>query len=253
MRYILYIVLIVTTATIGIFFFWYFSAPPPTEAALVVNNRSLTLADLKDRYQRTSYGNEDREAFYESVILRELLIQEAQKAGIDREENFRRTVQEFFEQSLIKVFMDRMYQEFSISLSPEEIAANQSRMRNRFRLTLSRYPSLDAARQRHDGVVEKLSEAFLDLPAYLREKIMTLAPGNSTLPFAIGKEFIIVRLDAAEPLDEREQATISEAMLVKKITEEKRALMMDQWIETLRRDAQVTFLISKTIDLGGGQ
>lgn len=253
MRYISYIALILAAATAGIFAFDRYNTPAPTDdAALIVNSRTLTLAELKDRYDRNPYAGEDREAFYESIITRELLIQEAQRTGIDREESFRRTVQEFFEQSLIKVLMDRKYRALQEPLGAEEIAAYRSRVDKRYQLTLLRYPTLDAARQNRDGIRETLSEAFLDLPALLREKMLTLAPGGESPAFAAGKEVIVVRLDAEEPLAAEEITELSEAMLANKIAEEKRALRMDQWVETLRRNAQVTVL-PKSSELGGFQ
>lgn len=253
MRYIAYIVFILVTATAGIFAFGRFDTPaPPDDAALIVNSRTLTLAELKDRYERNPYAGEDRDAFYESIITRELLIQEAQKTGIDREENFRRTVQEFFEQSLIKVLMDRKYQAFQEPLSPEELVAYRSRMDKRFQLTLLRYPTLKAAQERLGEDRESLDEAFLDLPALVREKLLDLAPGEETQPFASGHEFIVVHFDAERLIPVGEQTVLPDALLSKKIAEEKRALKMDQWVETLRRGAQVTVL-PKSKELGGFQ
>ncbi len=253
MKYIAYIALIITAATIGLFAFGRFNTPPPpVDAALTINNRTLTLAELQNRYDRNPYGGGDRDTFYESVITRELLLQEAQRAGIDREESFRQTVQEFFEQSLIKVLMDRKYQELLPSLTPEEIAAYRSRMDKRFRLTLLRYPTVELAQLGRDGTAEPISETFLDLPALLREKVLKLKPGEKTEPFIAGQDIIVVRLDAEESLVEEDKTVLSEPQLVKKITEEKRAMMMDQWVEGLRQKAQVSFL-PKSAELGGTQ
>ena len=253
MRYIIYIALIIIAATFGLFTFDHLNAPAkPTDAALIVNDRTLTLDELRIRYERNPYGGTDREAFLESVITRELLIQEAQKTGIDREENFRRTVQEFFEQSLIKVLMDRKYGQFQEPLSEDEIAAYRNRMNKRLQLTLTRYPTHDAALAAGDGVKETLSEAFLDLPPLVREKILHVAPGEKSEPFAAGKDFIVVHVDTESPLATDADEEISEALLVKRIAEEKQALKMDQWVATLRHNARVSVL-PKSNELGAFQ
>lgn len=251
MKYIAYVVLIMVAATVGIFAFNLLNKPsPPTDAALIINGRTVTLPDLQDRYERSPYGREDRDAFYESVIVRELLVQEAQKAGIDREESFRRMVQEFFEQSLIKVFMDRKYQEFSIALTPEEIDAYQKHLNRRFRLTLLHYSSLDEAQQNRNSTAEHLNAAFLDLPVRIRWELLALEPGDKTAPFPIEKEYIVVELEANEPLAPEEQTIFEGTTLKNKIMEEKQRLMMDRWINALRHNAQVSFLISKNAELG---
>jgi hypothetical protein len=243
MRYIVYIALIIAAATVGLYIFDQVNAPaPPEDAALIINNRTISLAELKTRYERNPYGATDRKAFLDSIITRELLIQEAQHTGIDKEENFRRSVQEFFEQSLIKVLMDRKLQEFQAPLSVTEIAAYRNRLNKRLQLSLWHYPTLEAAATGQGSHREALSETFFDLPLLLRHKILSLSAGEKSAPFATDHDFVVLSLDAETPLATGEYQELSEALLVKKIAEEKRALKMDQWVASLREKAHISIL-----------
>ena len=70
---------------------------------------------------KDSYGSNEKKHFIHSLINKELLIQEAQRLEINREESFRRSVENFYEQSLIKNLMDRKYADLKIKVSERDV------------------------------------------------------------------------------------------------------------------------------------
>ncbi len=56
-----------------------------------------------------------------SLITKELLLQESQREGIDKEESFRESIQNFYEQSLIKLLIDRKFASLHVTVSDEDV------------------------------------------------------------------------------------------------------------------------------------
>ena len=54
-----------------------------------------------------------REAFLEKLINRKLILQEAQKKGLDKKEDFLKSIENFWEQSLLAIVIDKKVKEIS--------------------------------------------------------------------------------------------------------------------------------------------
>jgi hypothetical protein len=98
--------MVVMVVALALIVFQFFEGRPDAgkKAAIIINDKVITLDEFAG--MKPSH-DEHRADFINSLIARELLIQEAQRTGIDKEENFRRSLQGFYEQSLVKVLMDR--------------------------------------------------------------------------------------------------------------------------------------------------
>jgi uncharacterized protein YjbJ (UPF0337 family) len=66
---------------------------------------------------------EARREFLANLIDRKLILQEAQAKGLDKEQGFLRMIEKFWEQSLLKISLDKKTKEVygSISVSDKEI------------------------------------------------------------------------------------------------------------------------------------
>ncbi len=70
-------------------------------------------------------SGDTRVTFLNDIIRKQLLIQEAQKAQLDREEGFRQTIQRYWEATLIRDLLTKKSEQFKseTAVTPEEIVA----------------------------------------------------------------------------------------------------------------------------------
>ncbi len=126
MRYIIYVVvfLLITSVIIG-FILINYDMKTDGEWVIKVNERTITREELEKSYSYyiSIHGAvKDRKTFIEELITKELLIQEAKKMGLDTEEPFRRSIQNYYEQTLIKNLTQKVMSEIKVSVSEDEIA-----------------------------------------------------------------------------------------------------------------------------------
>ncbi len=105
--------------------------------ALVVNKLQLTQEELKKEYQSSLLsGHPFQETksqepeWLSRVIERELLVQEAQRLGLDRNPDFMKTIERFWKEALIKTLLDRKTEEIGgrIHVYEPEIEAAYKKM-----------------------------------------------------------------------------------------------------------------------------
>ena len=100
--------------------------PHEGKAAIVVNNYTMTQAEFNELFKESGmFDNtpEARKSFLDNMITRKLILQEAQKEGLDKDKDFLQSVEHFWEQSLLKVMIDKKISEIapSITVSEQEI------------------------------------------------------------------------------------------------------------------------------------
>jgi hypothetical protein len=81
-------------------------------------------------YLRDSPGlsYEDKRKFLDVQIRKELLIKEATKLGLDREEEFRQTIERYWEQTLIRALLQQKSRDLE-----KDIIVTQEEIENRYR------------------------------------------------------------------------------------------------------------------------
>ncbi len=90
----------------------------PSQVAVSVNRLRLTLQDLQEEIQSGRLTPDPKDTAPEpqwlsALIDEEILIQEAQKQGVDREKDFMKTIERFWKQALIKTLISRKEKEIS--------------------------------------------------------------------------------------------------------------------------------------------
>ena len=80
-------------------------------------------------YLRDSPGlsYEDKKKFLDAQIRKELLIREATELGLDREEEFRQTIERYWEQTLIKTLLQKKSRDLD-----KDIIVTQEEIENRY-------------------------------------------------------------------------------------------------------------------------
>ncbi len=70
----------------------------------------MTVQDLKDEIEHSSYSTQKEnglENILDLAIRKQVLIQEAQRQGLDRKESFMKTIERYWEQTLIKELIQK--------------------------------------------------------------------------------------------------------------------------------------------------
>ncbi|MBI5485518.1 MAG: hypothetical protein HY888_13830 [Deltaproteobacteria bacterium] len=94
MKYIWYLISLAASA--AVFIAYYTTVPHPLDKDIVIsiNQKNITREEFNARL--ASVHNPDRQEFINSLVVRELMIQAAEKEGIDKNEAFRRSIQEYY-------------------------------------------------------------------------------------------------------------------------------------------------------------
>ncbi|MEW6571044.1 MAG: hypothetical protein AB1390_07705 [Nitrospirota bacterium] len=243
MKYIYYILMIVIGLSAIIGYELGTKRKSPEGAALIINDRTITTEEFNRLYSLQSPRIEDRTEFINSLITKELLIQESQKEGIDKEESFRRSIQNFYEQSLIKLLIDRKFSSLRIDIGKDELDKYISFLKKRLHLIIFTFDTLEGAGtgRYHDS--EKKIVYFDELSDDIKDHILQISEGETTAPIRTGEKYITVRLDKIEPVSARNYSP-SEVEGVRKILMERRKeRIMNEWIADLRKKASITILM----------
>ncbi|PIP20698.1 MAG: hypothetical protein COX40_03295 [Candidatus Omnitrophica bacterium CG23_combo_of_CG06-09_8_20_14_all_40_11] len=93
-----------------------------------INNYEITWEEFEGEFKASSYGYTDtaesRKEFLNTLINRKLILQDAQKKGLDKDKSFLKMIERFWEQSLLKVALDKKTKEVagSVMVNDKEIA-----------------------------------------------------------------------------------------------------------------------------------
>ena len=92
-----------------------------------VNTYELTKEQFDEEFKNSTYGRidtpESRRECLNMLINRKLILQEAARKGLDKEKSFLKSIERFWEQSLLKVTMDKKAREISASITEDDIKA----------------------------------------------------------------------------------------------------------------------------------
>lgn len=95
------------------------------DSALTINNYTLSAAEFNELFYEQA--SEDipleRKEFLDSLVTKKLMLQEAQRQGLDKEKDFLKSIERFWEQALLKIVVNAKVQEIQkdLQVSDEEI------------------------------------------------------------------------------------------------------------------------------------
>lgn len=236
MKYLYFIAGIILAASLALAFqliSFSGSTDRHEEIALVVNDRNITVSEMAAA-ERLQPGRDGAESTVDSVITRELLLQEAKRRGIDREDDFRTSIKNFYEQSLIKILLDRQDQVFHGDVSDDEVERYLQLLGATIELTMFRLPALDSIEKETE---EHQRSRFADLSEDLRCRLAALKQGERTIAIPRGLEFVAYRLDRIEP------GPAGEALpkdLARRLLEDfRKRQSMNLWLNEMRQKASI--------------
>jgi hypothetical protein len=246
MKYIYFIIAIVLAISV---FSFYFLLPDKkmvqTDIAVTVNGHDLTRQTIDNRYGKFGYHSKGLPDIVDEVITREILLQEAQKQGIDKEPSFREALRNYYENSLIKVLLDRKNNAIEVSVSNDEINRYLSFSGKLITYTkLDHIPASPGDAAQVKGVTSTV--LFDDLALTLRLTLYSLSPGEFAVTADTGSEQYGVRLDKVNTSTADTVSPPSREKIRGILIEFKREREMRRWLSDLRKKASIT--IHKTTE-----
>lgn len=236
MKYLLTIIIIVLTITvITVYFNWPEQDITEEDVLVIVNNHKLprSLLDQK-RSHGGHHGEGDHQALLDTIIINELLIQEAQRLKIHLEPSFRQSVQNYYEQSLIKILIDRQFNDMKVNVSDEEIDRYISNYTRIFTYTL-----LTEKNSTEPDFTK--SVPFIELSDFLKLTLNSLAPGESATVYSNSGETTSYRLDKSEPNPDLHPYRGNRESAREIIANYKQERELTAWIKELRDQANIIF------------
>jgi len=242
MKYIYYILVIMIVFS-GLAVYGLFDTRVDiSKPYLSINDRIISEAEFESALKRKpSYMS--REQFAESMIDKQLLIQEAIRMKINKEESFRSSVENFYEQSLIKILLDRKLDSLVVDVTNEEMKKYEELTQTKIFLTKIMYPTLKDMQEKTNETVQDLESNFVDLSDDLKFSLLSLEKGESSRPKKKGMEGVLVyRLKDIQKIETPESQKPKEFDIKKVslfIQDKKKAQLLDEWTDSIRESAEI--------------
>ena len=239
MRYIRIIVAILILASlVTIIYLWPRAATPKRDVVATINGYQLERSELAAAGGGEE-GDHQMEDILNSAITRELLIQEAQRQKIDKEDAFRKSLKDFYEQSLLKILMDRKYAALKVTVGDEEIDRYLSLFGKTIRFT--RLPASAVPPYKPVSDQGQTTDVlFDDLADSLKPMIASLKLGEYFVKFDTGHEQYALRLDAVTASASSSPVALPRPMAKAIIEQSKKEQFIAQWLMELRQSANIT-------------
>ena len=232
-RTLLFIVTVITAVTV--YYLW--PEPEITEGnvLVIVNGHTIPRTVLKQRKAEGRYHNKTESEIIDAVIINDLLLQEAQRLNMDKEPGFRRAVENYYEQSLIKILIDRRMNAIQGSATDEEVdrfIGNYGKIFTFTKLSDDEISSVDQGG-------ESRSLLFDDLSDSLKILLSDMDLGDVRTKFNTSNGVISFRLDKIEAAKAPPQFDGNRERVKKIISNYKREQSLTAWIEKLRDQATI--------------
>lgn len=244
MKYIYYIVIIVLGISVIIGYELTGSRNITEEAAIVINDRTITSAEFERLYSQQQHG-QSKTDFINSLITKELLIQESRKLGIDKDEAFRRSIQNFYEQSLIKLLIDRKISSLNTADINDEFLQFINAFNKKFHVTVFSFDTPDQASKGNYGKGEKRIALLDELSADIRKSVIRSEAGKIIGPLKSGDKYLVVRLDKIETDPSCLPSEHDKEHIRAMLSEEKKEKIINEWMSDLREKAKIKIYIKE--------
>ncbi len=219
---------------------------PASMEAVKVNGRLITLGEFAKTYDEKAAScplPPDRKQFVDDLVTKEILIQEAKRLGLDREEAFRRSIQNYYEQTLLKNLTQKKMSEIKVSVSEEEIASYYAGMGKIYELKVLSVPSQreadEALRNFPSEKAEKRILRMDEIPHEMLDAVLGLKAGEVSVRPVPCKGFLVFRLDGYRTTVVPPLEKIHDEVR-KEVEEKKRRSEMETWLEDLKKKSRVT-------------
>lgn len=111
------------------------SVPDKRQIIAKINNYEITKEEFNEEFKLSPNSRTDtldsRKEFLNTLVNRKLILQDAQSKGLDKDKDFLKMVERFWEQSLLKLVLDRKSKETAglVIVSDKEIEAVYNKLK----------------------------------------------------------------------------------------------------------------------------
>jgi len=237
MKYLLIVLAIVLAITsVTVFYLWPEPKIIEKDILVTVNGHSLPRSLLDREKAQSGNSSKDNKALLDNIIIKELLLQEAQRLNIDKEPAFRMSVKNYYEHALIKILIDRKFKNTKIRATDQEVDRYISNYGKIF--TYTRLPENNSKGSIRKP--EQRSVLFDDLSDSLKLMLGNMKVGDVVTDFYTGNEVVSFRLDKIEPGPYQESFRGNRELIRKIISNYKKERALTAWIKDLRDRATIT-------------
>ena len=243
MKYLNFILLIVIGATLlSLFFLWPEETIQERDIALTINGHNYSHKAIASQFNTFGYhydDSDDSAEIVDTIITRQLLIQEAQQQEIDKEESFRDALKKYYEASLIKILLDRQNSKLQITITDNDIDNYIASLGKIVSFTrLEKTPDSEQSAQTMNG--SATTALFDDLALQIRPEISTMDVGSYRIMYDNGNESYAIRLDKIEPSSGNKLSAPDRNKIKEILTEHAREKEIGTWLAGLRNRASIT-------------
>ena len=240
MKYLITIACFLAALSLVTIFIILPSSPPEEKSVVIkVNNSSITSSMLeKSEKDRPSY-HENRLEFLNSVVIEQLLLQEAQKQKIDQEPQFRDAIKNYYEQSLIKILIERQNQSIDDKVTEKEIDLFLGYFGKTVTFTIAQGTGNQITPEIDWSTGSTKTELFDDLSSTMQPLVAGLQPGNTRAVFDTGNEWFAIRVDNLAGNSEPGITIMPREMVRTILTTHKREQQLNSWINKLVSNADI--------------
>lgn len=242
MKY-LYIVAGLILIMVGISGMTFMRMKPPKSKVLVrINERVITSDEFEKEYSDAAslYGHrKDRKEFLEDLITKELLLQEAKKRGLDLKPDFRRSIQNYYEQTLLKNLAQERMSEIKVVITDKEIEAYYKNMGSVFIVRSIVFPDLEEAEKAIRSFPHRGGELktlyFDEIPEDMTTEMSDLKEGDVIKrPVRTEKGFLVLKVEAIRKVSLPPLEKVRDEIR-KTLEERKKRHEMEKWLDELRK------------------
>ncbi len=238
MKYLYYIAAIIVAFSVLAAFWSIDTKVKISEPLIVVNDRIITESEYKKLLPSKPYYMTEAQ-YIESIIEKQLLIQEAVRQNINKEESFRKSVENYYEQSLIKILLDRNQKAITVNVTKQELERYQSFSQSRAYISKLLYKTMEEALAGENPTLHKIESDFMDIPGDLKFIVFNLKKGQSSAPFVFTEGVIVYRLEDIKQMNADKSIEIDLKKISLFIQDKKKELLMEGWSKNLRKNAKI--------------
>ncbi len=241
MKYIFYIILLLFIFTSSYLVIEFQKEePPPEDIALIVNEWRCSREELNRLLETQKVDYDSSYDFINSLITKKLLIQEAKRQGIDKEERFKESVREFYEQALIKTLLDRKIASLNVQVSEKELNNYLSAMNS---VVLLRIGSFNTLAEAENVTIDELKPKeipFRELSEDIQVRLLSLKTNHKLEPLRRGKKYTVIFVEDIKNLGTPQKVSEAERHRIReRLRRIKQEIMLEEWIEELRSQASI--------------
>lgn len=221
--------------------------PPESKEFVRINDRVITTEEFEKQYaEAISFYKQEKSKkdFLEDLITKELLLQEAKKRGLDLKPDFRRSIQNYYEQTLLKNLAQERMSEIKVSVTEEEIVSYYKNMGKVFIIRTIVTPDQEKAEEAIRSFPPDKGELktlyFDEIPEELVMDISGLKEGEVLKrPVKSEKGFIVLKVEAIRKVSLPPFKDVNNEIR-KTLEERKRRTEMEKWLGELRKRAIIS-------------